>query len=297
MCREFQVQVSSAAKRVHQCRYIITSQQPNGSAVKPLVATLLSVSTWTHRPDRFGPLWFRKLLEFHKDKSGNFRQFKWSKKIRMRIQQKWVSNRNVISFDIAHSDVSFGLKCSQVLSCLKIWRLGPMVFHALWTLPWHVATVDKWEKPAWPKITEKSNETKEILDPWGILDSVSSICCLWGLMWKTINGVVWLMFYDRHTLRSFKIDATSVNWRHHWCIKVKTIRKWAGNKKVSRFKEHQSPSICSRNKKMYFPCGCRLWVRSLRAAARAASGQMKRETSMLCFGKTAWRFTLYYIIW
>ena len=47
-----------------------TSLPNNGSAVKPLVATSMSVSTWTlDRLDRFGRLSFRRLLELHKDRS------------------------------------------------------------------------------------------------------------------------------------------------------------------------------------------------------------------------------------
>ena len=47
-----------------------TSFPNNGSAVKPLVATSMRISTWTlDRLDRFGRLSFRRLLELHKDRS------------------------------------------------------------------------------------------------------------------------------------------------------------------------------------------------------------------------------------
>ena len=104
--------------------------------------------------------------------------------------------------------------------------------------------------------------------------------------------VVWLMFHNRH-MEVFKIDARSVNWQHHWCIKAETIRKWADNEE--RFQDWRNVKVhqlAAGTNKIHFPCGCRLWVRSLRAAARAASGQMKLQTSMLCFGKTAWLLSI-----
>lgn len=145
-----------------------TSFPNNGSAVKPLVATSMRISTWTlDRLDRFGRLSFRRLLELHKDRSkkdivlstkmgfkpkcdiiwyDKLRCFFWPQKfpgIMFQHQPPWPNG--------LPRSVDSGLACGN---CGQMWKTSM----------------------AEQREVEWNKRHPRFLDPWGIRDSVSSIC-------------------------------------------------------------------------------------------------------------------------